>query len=106
MQLPVNPAGVKPMVLAGCMEYPSPVAEKCAVIPPTVRVIGRVAETGALSKSNRTAWAWARGISTYSIRTGTSALFQRADGPNLEKSHLRRIIDGGRMAVHPFVRTM
>src|ERR1051326_4343011 len=51
MHNPPKPTGVKPMVLAGWMEKPWPVEEKCAVTSPTVRSMGSDVCMGALSKS-------------------------------------------------------
>jgi hypothetical protein len=52
----MNPCGTTGAVLSW-MEYPWPVAEKCAVIPFTVWLIGNGEWSGALSKSNSTTWA-------------------------------------------------
>jgi len=54
MQRPENPIGMSPRVFALWIEYPWPVAEKWAVIPLTVWLIGSGVEGGALSKSNKT----------------------------------------------------
>jgi hypothetical protein len=53
---PENPGGVKPSTLAFWMEYPCPVADKRAVIPPDVWYIGNDVKRGALLKSKSTVW--------------------------------------------------
>src|ERR1700690_795782 len=73
MKRPEKPTGTTGAVVSW-MEYPCPVAEKCAVMPPTVKSMGKGVWSGALSKSNKTLCASA-GTSRRLARTMKICVF-------------------------------